>query len=80
MFVQVYMALRYNGGNNNNPGNQIQVIKILQHNVQHWSRERAIELGNYYRRENPDVILLNSTSMTDRNNIKITNLSQAGTC
>ena len=67
------MALRYNRGNNNNPGNQIQDIKILQHNVQHWSRERAIELGNYYRRENPDVILLNSTGMTDRNNIKITN-------
>ena len=73
MFVRIFMALRYNGDYNNNNGNQIQDIKIIQHNVQHWSRERAIELGNYYRKENPDVILLNSTGMTDWDNIKITN-------
>ena len=73
MFVRIFMALRHNGGYNNNNGNQIQDIKIIQHNVQHWSQERAIESGNYYRKENPDVILLNSTGMTDRDNIKITN-------
>ena len=74
VFVRIVMTLRYNGGYNNNNGNQIEDIKIIQHNVHHWSRERAIELGNYYRQENPDVILLNSTGMTDRDNIKIDKL------
>ena len=66
------MALRYNGTNNNNI-NQLQYIKVLQHNVQHWSRARSIELGNFYRKENPEVILLNSTGMTDRDKITIYN-------
>ena len=65
------MALRYNGINNNR--NQLQDIKVLQHNVQHWSRERSIELGNFYGKENPDVILLNSTGITDRDKITIYN-------
>ena len=66
------MALRYNDTNNNNR-NQLQYIKVLQHNVQHWSRVRSIELGNIYRKENPEVILLNSTEMTDRDKITIYN-------
>ena len=66
------MALRYNGANNN-IRNQLQYIKVLQHNVQHWSRARSIELGNFYRKENPGVILLNSTGMTDRDRITIYN-------
>ena len=61
MYVLVFMAARNN--NNINNRNLLQEIKIIQHNVHHWSRERAIELGNYYRREDPDIILLNSTGI-----------------
>ena len=66
------MALRYNGTNNNSR-NQLRDIKVLQHNVQHWSRARSIELGNFYRKENPEIILLNSTGTTDRDKITIYN-------
>ena len=66
------MALR-NSSNNNNNRNLLREVKILQHNVQHWSKERSIELGNYYRKENPEIILLNSTGVNDRNTIKIFN-------
>ena len=51
----------------------IQDIKIIQHNVMHWTTERAVELCNYYRHENPDLILLNSTSIINNENIKIYN-------
>ena len=66
------MAHRHNRNSNNNR-TLLQEIKIVQHNVQHWSRPRSIELGNYYRKENPDVILLNSTGMTDNDRIRIYN-------
>ena len=59
--------------NNNNSNNLIQDIKIVQHNVMCWTPERAIELSDYYRLENPDIILLNSTSINDNNKIKIYN-------
>ena len=49
----------------------IQDLKIVQHNVLHWTAERSIELANYYRQENPDIILLNSTCIIDNNIIKI---------
>ena len=64
------MDLRNNSSNNNNK-NLLREVKILQHNVQHWSKERSIKLGNYYRKENPEIILLNSTGVNDRNTIKI---------
>ena len=51
----------------------IQDLKIVQHNVLHWTAERSIELANYYRLENPDVILINSTSVINNNIIKIYN-------
>ena len=51
----------------------IQDLKIIQHNVLCWTKERSIELSNYYRQENPDVILLNSTSIINNNKIKIYN-------
>ena len=57
------------GINNNN--NLIQDIKIIQHNVMHWTKERSIELSNYYRPKNLDIILMNSTSVINENKIKI---------
>ena len=59
--------------NNNNSNNLIQDIKIVQHNVMCWTPERAIELSKYYLLENPDINLLNSTSVNDNNKIKIYN-------
>ena len=46
-------------------------LKIVQHNVLHWSGNRKIELSNYYQQESPDIILLNSTSIPDSERIKI---------
>ena len=58
----------------NNPNlTLIQDHKIIQHNVLCWTNERSIELSNYYRQENPDIILLNSTSVINNNKIKIYN-------
>ena len=65
----VCMNLRHNQNNNN----LLQEIKVVQHDVQHWFRARSIELGNYYRRENPDMILLNSTGVTNQERIRIYN-------
>ena len=67
-----YMALRHNRNSNSNR-TLLQEIKIVQHNVRHWSRPRSIRLGNYYRKENTDVILLNSTGITDNDKIRIYN-------
>ena len=39
----------------------------------HWATERAIELSDYYHHENPDIILLNSTSVINNDKIKIYN-------
>ena len=58
--------------NLNRNNDLIQDLKIVQHNVLHWTAERSIELANYYRQENPDIILLNSTSIIN-NDIKIYN-------
>ena len=58
----------------NNPNlTLIQDLKIIQHNVLCWTKERSIELCNYYHQENPDIILLNSTSVINNNKIKIYN-------
>ena len=46
-------------------------MKIIQHNVQAWTFNRRNELSNYYMKEDPDIILLNSTCQTDQNRIKI---------
>ena len=51
----------------------IQDLKIIQHNVLCWTNDRSIELSNYYCQENPDIILLNSTSVIDNSKIKIYN-------
>ena len=59
--------------NHNNNVHLIQDIKIVQHNVMHWTTERAVELCNYYHHENPDLILLNSTSIINNDKIKIYN-------
>ena len=58
---------------NNTNINLIQDLKIVQHNVMCWTKDRSIELCNYYRQENPDIILLNSTSTLNNNIIKIYN-------
>ena len=50
-----------------------QEFTIIQHNVLHWTYERAIKLSNLYNRYSPDIILLNSTSIRDNSNIKIFN-------
>ena len=36
-------------------------IKILQHNVAAWRKEKRDLFRKYYEKENPDIILLNST-------------------
>ena len=48
-------------------------LKIIQHNVLSWTRERAIELSNYYNAVKPDIILLNSISQRDNSKVKIFN-------
>ena len=48
-------------------------IKIIQHNVLHWTTERRNELSNYYNRENPEIILLNATGKMTERGIKIFN-------
>ena len=57
----------------NNINNLVQDIKIIQHNVLHWTKERSVELSNYYRSENPHIILINSTSVINEDKIKIYN-------
>ena len=48
-------------------------LKIIQHNVLSWTRERAIELSNYYNTVKPDIILLNSISQRDNSKGRIFN-------
>lgn len=45
-------------------------IKIIQHNVLHWST-RKFHLTNIYQEINPDIILINSHGMKEEENIKI---------
>ena len=46
-------------------------LKVLQHNVLHWDGGRKISLANTYAAEDPDIILLNGTGITDDKAIKI---------
>ena len=48
-------------------------IKIIQHNVLHWTTESRNELSNYYNMENPEIILLNATGKMTERGIKIFN-------
>ena len=46
-------------------------LTVLQHNVLHWGGGRKIALANAYLGVNPDIILLNSTGISDADKIKI---------
>ena len=48
-------------------------LKIIFQNVLWWTWERRNELSNYYQKENPEIILLNATSLIDGNKVKIFN-------
>ena len=48
-------------------------ILVIQHNVLKWTFSRRNELYNYYQKEDPDIILLNSTGVTNEQKIKIYN-------
>ena len=48
-------------------------IKIIAQNVIKWTFQRRNELSNYYRGEDPDIILLNSTGVGDDESIKVFN-------
>ena len=50
-----------------------QELKIIQHNVLTWTKERSIELANFYNRNNPDTILLNAVPVRQNKPIKIFN-------
>ena len=51
--------------------NYIDKIKIIQHNVLRWTFNRRNELSNYYIKEDPEIILLNSTGVRDDAKIKL---------
>ena len=53
--------------------NRQQELSIIQHNVLYWMKDRANELSNLYNKFQPDLILLNSTSIIDNQIIKIYN-------
>ena len=65
-------AMNFNFNNNND---LIQDLKIVQHNVLYWKQKDPLSNGlfNYYRLENPDLILINSTSVINNNIMKIYN-------
>ena len=46
-------------------------IKIVQHNIVKWTYNRRNELYNIYAKENPDIIILNSTGIPDTERIKM---------
>lgn len=48
----------------------METIKILQHNVLHWST-RKFNLTNTYADINPDIILINSHGVNENDNIKM---------
>ena len=48
-------------------------LLIIQHNIIHWEFKRRNELYNIYMTFDPDIILLNSTGVTDCNKMKIFN-------
>ena len=45
-------------------------IRILQHNVRHWSTNKKT-ITNVYSEINPDIILLNSHGLKNTENLKI---------
>ena len=53
--------------------NILRPIKVVQHNVQTWKKDRKNELTLYNR--NADVILLNSLSLVNDEKIKIYNFN-----
>ena len=62
-------------------GQIMEKLKIIQHNVLYWTRERAIEPSNHYRTMDADIVLLNLTSTfdTERNRIYNYNVIQRNT-
>ena len=48
-------------------------LKIIQHNVLKWTFTRRNELTNLYLKEDPDILLLNSTGVKQDQIIKIFN-------
>lgn len=50
----------------------MELLKIIQHNVQHWAT-RKHSLTNIYMDLDPDIMLLNSTGIKNREIIKIFN-------
>ena len=48
----------------------INTIKIIQHNVNHWQNKK-FGLYNTYRHIDPDIILLNDTSLLNDKPLKI---------
>ena len=48
-------------------------LRIIQHNVFLWTKERARQLVNTYREFDPDVILINSHGKPETKPIKIYN-------
>ena len=53
--------------------NRIDTIKIIQHNVIAWTYERRAAYINFYLKQDPEIILLNSTGILENENIKIQN-------
>ena len=49
----------------------IRDLKVIQHNVLKWTSRRKNELTNFYLREDPDIILMNSTGIPDNEKIKV---------
>lgn len=49
----------------------VNTLTILQHNVLAWTQERRQELSNTYLRLNPDIILINSTGITNDSLFKL---------
>ena len=46
-------------------------IKVIQQNIIKWTPKRWNELFNLYSKENPEVIILNATGITDEEIVKI---------
>lgn len=53
-------------------------LSVIQHNVQGWSNNR-ISLSNIYNTIDPDIILLNETSIRDQQTLKIFNYNTYAT-
>ena len=49
----------------------IKDLNIIQHNTLKWTRNRRNYLSNYLQKEDPDIILLNSTGNPDEDRIRI---------